>query len=101
MTSAVPIISALPQFNSQKPPDSLAAASPVLQQLLSSSGGTSGLQNVNSLAASNPQLGQILSLMSPGGGLSPQQAAQFGPVFALLMALQGGGGTPMPGMGGK
>lgn len=97
-TTSVPIISAFPQFGGSKAPDDLAAASPVLQQLLTQTGGN--LTNVNSLSASNPQLGQLLSLMSPGGGLSPQQAAQFGPVFAMLMALQGGG-TPMPGMGGK
>ncbi len=92
--SSVPIISALPEFGGGRAPDDLAAASPVLQALLSQSGGPKGLQNVNSLAASNPQFGQILSLLSPGGGLSPQQASQFGPIFALMMALQGGTGTP-------
>lgn len=93
-SSAVPIISALPQFSANRSPDDLAAASPVLQQLLAGTGGN--LTNVNSLAASDPQLGQMLSLLSPSGGLSPQQAAQFGPVFAMLMALQGGG-APTPG----
>lgn len=98
--STVPLISAMPQFGAAaKAPDDLASASPVLQALLSQTGGTSGMQNVNSMAAMNPQMGQILSLMSPGGGLNPQQASQFGPLFAMMMSLQGGGsGTPGTGV---
>lgn len=93
-TSAVPIISALPQFNTARAPDDLAAASPTLQALLAGTGGIKGTQNVNALGASSPELGQLLSLMSPGGGLNPQQASQFGPLFALLLSLQSG----QPGM---
>jgi hypothetical protein len=84
-------------------PDDMAAASPILQALLSSTGGGAGLQNTDSLIAANPAMGNALSLMSPGGGLSPQQSQQFGPLFALMMSLQGGTGQqppPTPGMGG-
>jgi hypothetical protein len=100
MATSPSMIGALPQFSGLTPPDDLAAASPTLQSLLTSSGGPSGLKNVDSMAAANPQLGQILSLMSPGGGLNQSQAAQFGPLFALMMSLQGGG-QPTPGTGGK
>jgi hypothetical protein len=101
MTSAIPLISAMPQFSeSAKAPDSLAAASPIFQALLSQSGGPQGLQDVNSLASAQPQFAPALSLMSPGGGLNPQQASQFGPLFGLLMSLFGGGQQqPTPGMG--
>jgi hypothetical protein len=95
--SSVPLISALPQFGSQTPPDDLAAANPIFQALLSSTGGN--LKNVDSLAASQQGYGQALSLMSPGGGLSPQQGAQFGPLFGLIMSLMGGQQTP--GTGGQ
>lgn len=67
--------------------DDLIAANPAFQSVMSQTGGQ---PDVNSLAASNPQLGSLFSLMSPGGGLNPQQAQQFGPIFALLMSLQGG-----------
>lgn len=98
-SGAIPLISALPQFASQgggangpqQVPDDLAAASPILQALLQQTGGAQGTQNVNSLVAANPQFGQALSFMSPGGGLNPGQAQQFGPLFALMMSLQGGG----------
>lgn len=88
--STVPLISALPQSNSASAPDDLTAASPMLQALLAQTGGTKGLQNTDSLGALNPAMGQALSFMSPGGGLSPQQASQFGPMFGLLMSLMGG-----------
>ena len=58
---------------------------------MQSTGGMKGAQNVNALGASNPEMGNMLSMMSPSGGLNPQQASQFGPLFALLMSLQGGG----------
>lgn len=91
-TPSIPLIAALPQFSSSgNSPDDVAASSPALQALLSQTGGWQGTQNPNSLAAANPQMGNLLSLMSPPGGLNPQQANQFGPLFALLMSLQGGG----------
>jgi hypothetical protein len=98
--SSVPLIAALPQFNQTQTPDSLAASSPILQSLLANTGGN--LTNVDSLAASQPGFAQALSLMSPSGGLSPQQGAQFGPLFGLIMSLMGGGQQqqqPTPGMG--
>lgn len=106
MANTIPLISAMPAMGGgAQSPDDLASASPIFQALLSGSGGPQGLQNVNSMAASNPAFGNALSLMSPGGGLSPMQAQQFGPLFALMMSLQGGQ-TPgqqttglMPGMG--
>lgn len=70
-------------------PDDLAASSPILQALLGSTGGPTGAQNTDSLIAANPALGSALSFMSPAGGLNPQQSSQFGPLFALMMSLQG------------
>lgn len=91
-TPGIPLISAMPQFSSAAtPPDDLTAASPNLQALLSQMGGPQGTHNLDAMGASSPQFGQMLSLMSPGGGLNPQQASQFGPLFALLMGMQGGG----------
>jgi hypothetical protein len=88
--SSIPIISAMPQFGSSSvAPDDLAASSPVYQSLLAQTGGNT--QNLDAMAAMNPQLGNMVSLMSPGGGLNMQQASQFGPLFAMLMSLQGGG----------
>jgi hypothetical protein len=87
-----PLISALPQFGNLQGGnannDALASSSPIFQALLQSTGGN--LSNVDSLAASNPGFGSALSFMSPGGGLSPQQGAQFGPLFGLIMSLMGG-----------
>lgn len=80
--------------------DEQIASNPILEALLSQTGGTQGLQNVNSMAAANPQFGNALSQMSPGGGLNPQQASQFGPLFALMMSLQGGGGGQQTPQGG-
>jgi hypothetical protein len=95
--STAPLIAALPQFGGgQGSQDQLVASSPVYQALLSQTGGN--LQNVNSLAASQPGFGQALSLMSPGGGLNPAQANQFGPLFGLLMSLYG---QQTPGSGGQ
>jgi hypothetical protein len=96
-TSAIPIISALPQFGG--PPvaqDDLAASSPVYQALLAQTGGN--LQNTDALAASQPGFGNSLSMMTPAGGLNPAQSAQFGPLFGLLMSLYGqqGQGQPQP-----
>lgn len=88
MTTPVPLISAMPQFNPGTR-DDLAASSPVYQALLAQTGGKLG--NVNSLAASQPSFAPGLALMGPGGGLNPAQASQFGPLFSLMMALQGGG----------
>lgn len=100
MTPSVPIISAMPQFSGAgNSNDQLAAANPIYQALLSQTGGD--LQNVNSLAASQPNFAPSLSLMSPGGGINPGQAQQFGPLFGLLMSLYGQGGQqPQPGSGG-
>jgi hypothetical protein len=95
--STVPLVAALPQFSEAKPPDDLASASPVYQALLAQTGGSLG--NVNALAASNPQFAQMLSLLSPGGGIGPGQAQQFGPLFGLLMSLSGGEKQPTPGQG--
>lgn len=96
-TPSIPLVAALPQFSqAAAPQDDLISASPIYRALLSQTGGTTGMQNVNKLGALNPQWGQMLSFMSPGGGIGPQQAQQFGPLFALLMSLQGGGA--MPGM---
>jgi hypothetical protein len=81
-------------------PDDLAAASPILQALLSQTGGQQGLQNTDSLISANPAMGQALSFMSPGGGLSPQQSQQFGPLFALMMSLTGNV-QPTPGTEGQ
>ena len=72
-------------------PDDLIAGSPILQALVGSTGGQTGLQNTDSLIAANPAMGQALSFMSPAGGLNPMQSQQFGPLFALMMSLQGGG----------
>ena len=103
-SQSIPLISAMPQFGG--PPvaqDDLAAASPIYQALLAQTGGN--LQNVNSLAASQPSFAPALSMMTPGGGLNPQQASQFGPLFGLLMSLMGPGSQgqpaqqPQPGMG--
>jgi hypothetical protein len=93
-TTPVPFASLAGNTSSQIP-DDMASASPILQALLSQSGGQQGLQNTDSLVAANPFMGQALSLMSPGGGLSPQQSQQFGPLFALMMSLNGG--QPNPG----
>lgn len=96
-TPGIPLISAFPQFGggSPAPPDDLAAASPAVQSLLSGTGGQLG--NTDAMGAANPHLGALMSLMSPPGGLSPDQASQFGPIFALMMALQGGqGGSGVP-----
>jgi hypothetical protein len=100
-TPSIPLISAMPQFG-QAPvsQDDLASASPMYQALLAQTGGN--LQNVNALAASQPSFAPALSLMTPGGGLNPSQAAQFGPLFGLLMSLWGQNGQtqqPTPGMG--
>ena len=92
-----PLISALPQFDQPSNNDATASASPIFQALLSQTGGN--LSNVDSLAASQPGFGNALSLMSPSGGLSPQQGAQFGPLFSLIMSLMGGQQTP--GTGGQ
>ena len=90
-TPSIPLIASLPQFSSQaNQPDDLASASPGLQALLSQTGGWQGSQNVDAMAASNPQWGSVFSQMTPPGGLNPQQAGQFGPLFQLLMGLQGG-----------
>lgn len=86
MSSQPSIISALPQFNQPQGNDALAASSPSYQALLSQTGGDTS--NLNSLAASNPAMASVLSLMNPQGGLNPQQAAQFGPLFSLLFSLQ-------------
>jgi hypothetical protein len=96
MTSSVPIISAMPQFGGGSPTDQLASASPIYQALLSQTGGN--LHNTDALAASQPGFANSLSMMSPAGGLSPQQSSQFGPLFGLLMSLWGGG-QPTPGQG--
>lgn len=93
-TTSIPLVSALPQFGGGGSQDSLFTAVPALQNLVSSTGGPQGLGNVNSLAAANPQMAAILSLMSPPGGLNPQQAQQFGPMFGLIMALNGMTGQP-------
>lgn len=85
-----PLISAMPQFGGAGTKDDLVSATPALQNLLSQTGGLAGTQNVDALGASSAQFGNMLSLMSPGGGLSPSQASQFGPLFALLMGMQGG-----------
>lgn len=102
MTSSIPIVSAMPQFSAAgNSNDQLASASPIYQALLSQTGGDLG--NVNSLAASQPSFAPSLSLMSPGGGINPGQAQQFGPLFGLLMSLYGQGGQqgqPQPGSGG-
>lgn len=82
-----PLIAVLPQFRNQTQ-DATANSNPIFQALLSQTGGN--LTNVNSLAASQSGFGNALSLMSPGGGLSPQQGAQFGPLFSLIMSLMGG-----------
>lgn len=80
----------MPQF-SQTPtsPDDLAVNYPGIQALLSQTGGWRGTQNVDALAASHPQFGQLMSMFQPAGGINPQQAANYGPMFALLMGLQG------------
>lgn len=99
-TSSIPTISAMPQFSGGAPQDNLAAASPIYQALLAQTGGN--LQNVNALAASQPSFAPALSLMTPGGGLNPVQASQFGPLFGLMMSLWGQGGQrpqPAPGQG--
>jgi hypothetical protein len=88
------------QFGAPQASDEQVASNPILEALLSQTGGQQGLQNVNSMAAANPQFGDALSQMSPGGGLNPQQASQFGPLFALMMSLQGGGGQQTPQGGG-
>ena len=89
-TLGMPMIGAMPQFNAgQNSPDDIASASPVLQALLSQTGGWQGSQNVDAMAANNPQWGSMLSMMQPPGGLNTQQASQFGPLFAMLMSLQG------------
>jgi hypothetical protein len=80
----------MPQFSGQAPQDDLAASSPVYQALLAQTGGDLG--NVDSLGASQPSFAPALSLMSPGGGLNPAQAMQFGPLFGLLMSLSGQAG---------
>lgn len=81
-----PLISVLPQFNQPQSNDALAASSPAYQALLSQTGGNTS--NTDALAASNPGLASMMSLMSPPGGMNPQQAAQFGPLFSLLFSLQ-------------
>ena len=58
-----------------------------MQALLSGTGGMKGLENVNSFGAMSPEMGQALSFMSPGGGLNPQQASQFGPMFGLPVTV--------------
>ena len=93
-TSSIPIISALPQFGAPVAQDDLAAASPIYQALLAQTGGNLG--NTDALAASQPNFAQPLALM--GGGLNPQQSAQFGPLFGLLMSLYGQQ-APQPGGG--
>lgn len=99
--TGIPLIAALPQFGATTAPDDLVSASPNIQSLLASTGGPSGLQNMDALAASNPQMGALMSLLGPAGGLNPQQAAQFGPIFALMLSLQGGtGGVPNTPSGG-
>lgn len=96
-----PLISGLPQFGAAAPPDDLVSASPGIQSLLSSVGGPHGLGNLDAMAAANPQMGSLMSLLGPAGGISPQQAQQFGPIFALMMSLQGGaGGVPNTPAGG-
>lgn len=86
---SVPLISALPQFNPQgQGNDLLAASNPMFQQLLTAAGGNLG--NIDALSSSQPGFGSQLSLMSPAGGINPQQAQQFGPIFGLLMSLMGG-----------
>jgi hypothetical protein len=100
----IPLISAMPGMGGgTQVPDDLAASSPIFQALLGSTGGQAGLQNTDSLIAANPAMGQALSFMSPGGGLNAQQSSQFGPLFALMMSLQGQTGQQQPGpqgMGG-
>lgn len=97
-TPSIPLISALPQFTgTSAQQDDLAASSPIYQALLSQTG--NNLQNTDALAASQPGFASALSLMSPAGGLNPTQSAQFGPLFSLMMSLQGQQ-TPQPqGMG--
>lgn len=99
-TPDIPIISALPQFSGTQSNDALASASPIYQALLSQTGGYLG--NTDALAASQPGYASSLALMSPGGGLNPAQAQQFGPLFGLLMSLYGQQGQqqPTPGSGG-
>lgn len=82
-------IGAIPMFGQSTPPDDLISSNPIYQALLSSTGGQPN--NLDAMASSNPQYGAALGLMNPGGGLNPQQAQSFGPLFALLMSLQGGG----------
>lgn len=88
-----PLTAALPQFGQGDSNDTaLAAASPSVQALLSSAGGPEGFQNTNALAASNPQIASLLAMLAPPGGLNQQQQTQFGPMFGLLMGLNGMGG---------
>jgi len=89
--SSIPLISVMPGLGASTAPDDLVSGSPILQALLSGTGGMKGLENVNSFGAMSPEMGQALSFMSPGGGLNPQQASQFGPMFGLLMSLMGNG----------
>jgi hypothetical protein len=93
--TSIPIISAMPQFGG--PPvaqDDMAASSPIYQALLAQTGGN--LHNTDAMAASQPGFGNSLSMMAPPGGLNPAQSAQFGPLFGLLMALNGQQGQGQP-----
>lgn len=75
-------------FGQSTPGDDLIASNPIYQTLMASTGGQPN--NLDAMAASNPQFGAALGLMGPGGGLNPQQAQSLGPIFALLMSMQGG-----------
>jgi hypothetical protein len=89
--TGIPIVASLPQFGAASSDNALAAASPSVQALLASVGGSGGFQNTDSLGAMNPQIGSLLSLLQPPGGLNAQQSSQFGPIFGLLMGLMGAG----------
>lgn len=87
------IINALPLFSpGTSNQDDLAVSNPAIQALLSQTGNNHS--NVDAQAASNPQFGNFLSMLSPQGGLNPQQSAAFGPLFSLLFSMQGGTQAP-------